>query len=139
MRAAVARVQTPQQIAQWLPQTVEQWKVFGDTAIPVGTYEVVIDLSQRFKDAAGNRRFMPHILGVPGFEGIRIHEGNTTADTSGCILLGEYRATNITLGKSKEAFDLFFAKLDKALAAGDGVSIEVQNPASWERPPPGIL
>jgi len=53
------------------------------------------------------RRFqkeMPHILNVPGFEGIRIHAGNTPKNTEGCILLG-YTVKNDCIGQSKAAFN----------------------------------
>lgn len=60
-------------------------KLQGRTAIPAGRYETVVTYSNRFK------RLLPLLIGVPDFEGIRVHEGNTVADTDGCILLGRHR------------------------------------------------
>ena len=69
---------------------------------------------------------MPHILDVPGFEGVRIHKGNTDADCEGCLLIGRTRAINF-IGKSKEAFDAFYPKLEKALKKGEEVTIEIKD------------
>ena len=80
-------------------------KVLGKTAIPIGTYKLIIDASTRFKQD------MPHILDVPDFTGVRIHAGNTSADTDGCILVGSSWTGKDFIGNSKIAYKKFFDKL----------------------------
>lgn len=57
-------------------------KVAGKTAIPAGKYEVVLSFSNRFQ------KYLPLLLSVPFFEGIRIHGGNNEEDSLGCLLVG---------------------------------------------------
>jgi hypothetical protein len=95
-----------------VPRTV---KIMNETCIPVGTYTVILNYSNRFK------RIMPLLLNVPNFDGIRIHAGNTSADTSGCILVGKNTIKG-QLTQSRDTFNLLFAKL---LNATDKITIEI--------------
>lgn len=86
-------------------------KVPGKTAIPAGRYEIVVDMSTRFG------RLMPRLLNVPGFVGVRIHKGNTAADTEGCILVGRYFDTD-KIWECEAAFHPLFTDIMKALETG---------------------
>lgn len=99
-------------------QPVAEWKVKGKTAIPRGSYNVVVTQSARFG------RELPLLENVPGFEGIRIHPGNTAADTEGCILVGRNK-TERTVTESRAAFNALFTKIQAAIAAGDTVMMEI--------------
>lgn len=57
-------------------------KVKNETAIDAGKYEVILSFSNRFQ------KYLPLLLNVKCFDGIRIHGGNTEADSEGCILIG---------------------------------------------------
>jgi hypothetical protein len=80
-------------------------KVPEKTAIPFGTYKVILSMSNRFKI------ILPELIDVPQFTGIRIHSGNTALDTKGCILVGlnKFRGQ---LTMSKLALDSLVNKLD---------------------------
>src|SRR5262245_50521848 len=79
-------------------------KVYGQTAIPEGLYHVILNHSERFN------RELPLLLDVPGFQGIRIHDGNTDKDTLGCILVGQFMGKDF-IGQSRAALAALMAKL----------------------------
>ena len=97
---------------------VDQWKIAGDTAIPKGTYNVTITMSNRFK------KLLPLLEGVPGFAGVRIHSGNTAADTEGCVLVGTVKDTDVVL-HSRDAFEPLYDKIKAALYAGEKVELTI--------------
>jgi hypothetical protein len=102
---------------------VAEWKIYGKSAIPAGTYEVKITMSNRFK------RELPLLVNVEGFTGVRVHPGNTDADTEGCILPGTRVAPHgEAIEQSRAAFDRLFEKLEGAQEAGEEITIEVRNP-----------
>jgi hypothetical protein len=93
-------------------------KVYGETGIPAGTYKVIIDYSNRFKQQ------MPLLLNVKNFEGVRIHPGNTNKDTHGCILVGYTKAVDF-IGNSKKAYEALLKKMQYAISMGEEITIEI--------------
>lgn len=87
---------------------VGEKKVYAQTAIPSGTYKIILNWSNRFQ------RIMPLLLDVTGFEGIRIHNGTTAANTAGCILVGENSIVG-QLTESREIFYRLFNILNKTI------------------------
>lgn len=73
-------------------------KIFGKTAIPYGTYEMVLSFSNRFQ------KLLPELKDVPGFTGIRWHSGNVASDSEGCMLPGETRSEDF-VGNSRKAMN----------------------------------
>ena len=108
---------------------IEQKKVYGMTAIPTGAYDVLMTYSPKIASKSWAKSYngrLPLIHGVPGFSGVRIHPGNTAADTLGCILVGR----NTVAGKVTQSAGTF-EKLMKnhivpALNKRDKIHIVIQ-------------
>ena len=100
-------------------------KVYGKTAIPEGAYEMVLSYSPRFK------KILPEILNVPNFTGIRIHCGNSSADSSGCILVGTWDGEKEDwVSDSKVAFNKLIPLLQEAVDNKEEITITINN--SWK-------
>jgi len=98
-----------------------QAKVYGETAIPHGAYNVDINYSGVFG------RYLPEIQNVPNFTGIRIHWGATARSTKGCLIVGKDR--NITIGRVNDTnavFEDLFAALNNAFSSGKKISITIR-------------
>jgi hypothetical protein len=91
----------------------------GRSAIPEGRYAVVITYSPKLE------QWLPLLLNVPKFSGIRIHAGNTAEDTEGCILVGK----NWEVGKvldSRIWVHRLKKKIVEAKDRGEGVWVRVE-------------
>lgn len=100
-------------------EDVKKKKVYGETAIPKGTYTVSYTYSNKFK------KMMPLINNVKGFEGIRIHSGNTAKDSLGCILLGENKAVGKVLN-SRVTCNKLYELIEKAISRKEPISIVIE-------------
>lgn len=107
-------------LQQMSTEEIKKKKQYAVTAIPLGKYEVIVTYSNRFK------KDLPLLLNVPGYEGVRIHPGNTDANTEGCLLPGSSKSTDF-VGESKKAFEVLFNHIKQAIAKKEKVWVEILN------------
>jgi len=93
-------------------------KVDSQTAIPYGTYKVLLTMSPKFT------RLLPLVLDVPGFTGIRIHRGNTAEDSSGCILVGENKEKGKVINSTDHEMRLV-EKIFDASVKGETIELQI--------------
>lgn len=118
-------------LSQTMPlEEIKKAKVYGETAIPTGRYEVRMDIVSPkyngvkwYKDNFGGR--MPRLESVKGFSGILIHSGNTALDSNGCILVGMNKAKGKVLD-SRATFQKLWKILEQARKAGKTIYLTVQ-------------
>ena len=93
-------------------------KIPGRTAIPYGRYELDLTWSPKFT------RLLPLVMNVKGFNGIRIHRGNTAEDSAGCILPGENKVKGGVI-HSTEYEQKIVERMLKAIRNGEGMTLEI--------------
>ena len=110
-------------------EQISKVKVYGETAIPMGTYTIDMDkVSPKFSNRSWAKPYsgkIPRLLSVPGFESILIHPGNTAASSLGCILVG----INDTVGRVYDSQRTFKSLMDDSLVPatdrGDNITITI--------------
>lgn len=110
--------------------SIQQRKVYGETAIPVGQYEIAMNIVSPkysavkwYKDLCNGK--VPRLLNVPGFEGVLMHTGNTALDSYGCLLIGK----NTIKGKitqSKDTFKELYKEMKIAYDKGERIYITIE-------------
>lgn len=105
---------------------IQSKKVYGETAIPKGTYQITLDVvSPKFKNrswATFCEGKLPRLLDVPGFEGVLIHVGNKAADSLGCLLVGQKSSDGIVSNSTQTFKDLYY----KLKQATDQITITIE-------------
>ena len=100
-------------------------KVYGETAIPTGTYKVDMNtVSPKFKSRTWAKPYggkLPRLVLVPGYDGVLIHPGNKAEDTLGCILVGENKAVGQVLNSQ-----VTFKKIMSILTKGTNITITIE-------------
>ena len=99
-------------------EEIKKIKIKGNTCIPYGTYNITITYSPRFK------KNLPLLNNVKGFDGIRIHSGNTPQDTEGCLLPGFNKVKGQVID-SRVTTDKLIAQIQQALNKGEKVTITI--------------
>lgn len=94
-------------------------KIYGETAIPFGEYEVILNRSPKFG------RDLPRLLNVPHFDGILIHRGNEAKDSAGCILLGENKEVGRVINSTKYEV-MLVTECRAAINRGEKITIKIE-------------
>ena len=111
-------------------EQISKVKVYGETAIPMGTYTIDMDkVSPKFSNRSWAKPYsgkIPRLRSVPGFESILIHPGNTAASSLGCILVG----INDKVGRVSDSQRTFRRLMDDYLVPaherGETITITIQ-------------
>lgn len=94
-------------------------KVYGETCIPRGLYEIRLTHSTRFNV------IMPQVMEVPFFHGIRWHPANDISELEGCTAFGMARSDDgMKVMRSQEAYDKVLSMITPLI--NNGVKIFCQ-------------
>ena len=112
-------------------QEIKKRKKAGVTAIPIGTYNIRMDITSPkysskewyVKNCHGAK--MPRLENVPGYEGLLIHPGNKASETEGCLLVGKNDVKGMVT-KSKDYFLPLYNKMYAAYSKGEKISITIK-------------
>ena len=102
-------------LASWMSEAaIKAIKIAGNTAIPTGTYDVVLSVSPKFKNRVWAKKYgglVPEILNVKGYSGIRLHPLTDASQTEGCPGIGD----NTIVGKLTNSQKRYYELMDKYL------------------------
>ena len=110
-------------------EEISKKKIYGQTAIPSGTYEVKMTYSNRLHSRAYAKKYdgkLPELINVKGYEGVRIHPFNKAQETLGCLSVGK----NNIKGAVTNATAYFYILVDNyilpAIKRGEKITITIK-------------
>ena len=112
----------------WGESAIKAAKIAGKTAIPAGTYKVVLSVSPKFKNKAWAAKYgglVPEIVGVKGYLGVRIHPGANADQTEGCLLVGENKVKGGLINSQKTYCELMDKYIIPAWKKGEEITITI--------------
>lgn len=111
-------------------EEIKEKKVYGKTAIPIGTYEIDMNtVSPKFEKRSWAKPFggkLPRLINVPGYEGVLLHVGNTAADSSGCLLVGKNSIKGMITDSSRTFMSLMTKYLLPAKLKGEKITLTIE-------------
>lgn len=108
--------------------TIKTIKVYGKTAIPTGTYNIIMSKSTKFADRVWGKKYNGKVLeiqNVKGFSGVRIHPLNTAADSLGCIGVGKNTQKGMITQSTNYYYKLLDTYIIPALTRGEQVKLTI--------------
>jgi len=115
--------------SSWTDAAIKIAKIFGETAIPTGTYKIVMSYSSKFKNKSWAKKYggqTPELVNVNGFSGVRIHPGNNAADSLGCILPGNNKVKGGVINSQKVYYELMDKYLMPAWSRKEEITITIK-------------
>lgn len=108
---------------------IQSRKIYGQTAIPKGTYEITLDtVSPKFKDRSWAQFCngkLPRLKGVKGFEGVLMHVGNRPENTLGCVLVGKHVSGGY-ISESSVTFRRLYSILQDHKDKGEILTVKIE-------------
>ena len=120
-----------------LEDEVREVKVYGETAIPEGTYPIEFrnegGFHQRYSARYKNAHYgMLEIKDIPNFKWVLFHSGNTDENSAGCILVGDTQqdldvSKDGFIGSSRNAYKKMYEKIAVPMVNGEKVTLTISS------------
>jgi hypothetical protein len=110
-------------------EEVKTRKVYGQTAIPTGTYEVKLTYSPKFANRTWGKKYkglVPSVEKVKGFSGVRLHPLNTAADSLGCLGFGRNTKVGMITDATKYYYKLMDNHILPAIRRGEKIELTIR-------------